>query len=162
MEKMRVDLFNGLLVFERNCEVRKTIQVSENEELSPGTQSFPGFKIFRDSGYTNRMFMKLAKFLMFRVMSKEAELDIEATRLSMEWRNKVNPLREWIRDTSKMIDNGGDTDVDLDSLRRQRVETEVGDCDVKGCVAMFYSVSCRNVHWWATVCDNVITECVRV
>lgn len=54
-------------------------------------------------------------------------MDIEATRVSMEWRNKVGPLREWISVVIKTVKEDNHT-LDMDSLKKTRADIEVYVC----------------------------------
>ena len=51
-------------------------------------------------------------------------MDIEVTRVSVEWRNKVTPLREWISVVMKTVQEDNHT-LDMDSLKKTRADIEV-------------------------------------
>ncbi|XP_028414134.1 dystrophin-like isoform X2 [Dendronephthya gigantea] len=58
-----------------------------------------------------------------RITARETELDIEAARITVEWRNQVNPLRDWINVVINTVgeDSHG---LDMDSLKKTRAEIE--------------------------------------
>ena len=62
-----------------------------------------------------------------RISARETELDIEVARVTMEWRNTVSPLREWINVVLKTVDDDNDSDVDVDSLKNKKHAVEVCD-----------------------------------
>jgi hypothetical protein len=59
-----------------------------------------------------------------RITAKETELDIEATRVSVEWRNKVIPLKEWINVVIDTVQEDGYT-LDVGGLKKTRADIEV-------------------------------------
>lgn len=61
---------------------------------------------------------------LVRITARETELDIEAARVTVEWRNLVNPLREWVNVVINTVgeDSHG---LDMDSLKKTRAEIEV-------------------------------------
>ena len=56
--------------------------------------------------------------------SKEAELDVEATRVSIDWRNRVTPLSEWINLVTNTLKTE-DHHLDIDRLKRRMADIEV-------------------------------------
>lgn len=51
-------------------------------------------------------------------------MDIEATRVSVEWRNRVIPLREWVNVVITTVQEDSRT-LDMDDLKKTRAEIEV-------------------------------------
>ena len=63
-------------------------------------------------------------FISTRITAKETELDIEATRVSVDWRNKIIPLREWVNIVTKTVQEDSHT-LDMDRLKKTRADIEV-------------------------------------
>lgn len=60
------------------------------------------------------------------VTARETALDVEVSRVSVEWRSKVSPLKEWISFVVKTVDEGVEM-KDMDSLKKKRDEIQVWD-----------------------------------
>jgi hypothetical protein len=68
--------------------------------------------------------MDLSLISSIRITARETELDIEATRVSVEWRNRVIPLREWVNVVITTVQEDSRT-LDMDDLKKTRAEIEV-------------------------------------
>jgi hypothetical protein len=66
----------------------------------------------------------LSFIFSIRITARETELDIEATRVSVEWRNRVIPLREWVNVVITTVQEDSHT-LDMDDLKKTRADIEV-------------------------------------